>query len=132
MLKDTTRCRLWGWNPGPLDSESDALPLRHRAPLTSLCFIAKPEYIGGTQEFINASVGQSVLLPCQASAGYPPPSVTFSPMIDPTGQNRFSVSTKGMYIQNVQLGDRFVKYIFLVGGGGDGTALCSTAIIASH
>ena len=33
LLKDTKRSRLWGSNPGPLDSESDALPLRHRAPL---------------------------------------------------------------------------------------------------
>ena len=33
LLKDTTRCRLWGSNPGPLDSESNALPQRHRAPL---------------------------------------------------------------------------------------------------
>ena len=27
LLKDTTRLRLWGANPGPLDSESDVLPL---------------------------------------------------------------------------------------------------------
>ena len=31
MLKDTTRCRKWGSNPGPLDSKSDAGPVRHRA-----------------------------------------------------------------------------------------------------
>ena len=31
LLKDTTRCRLWGSNTEPLDSESDALPLRHSA-----------------------------------------------------------------------------------------------------
>ena len=31
LLKDTTRCRLWGSNQGPLNSESDALPLRHHA-----------------------------------------------------------------------------------------------------
>ena len=30
LLKDTARCRLWGSNPRPLDSESDALPLRHQ------------------------------------------------------------------------------------------------------
>ena len=30
LLKDTTRCRLWGSNPGPLNSVSDALPPRHR------------------------------------------------------------------------------------------------------
>ena len=41
MLKDTTRCRLWGSNPGPLDLESDALPLRHRAPLRKILTGAK-------------------------------------------------------------------------------------------
>ena len=34
LLKDTTRCHLWESNPGLLDSESDALPLRHRASPT--------------------------------------------------------------------------------------------------
>ena len=38
LLKDPTRCRLWGSNPGPLDSESDALSLRHRVPYI-FCFI---------------------------------------------------------------------------------------------
>ena len=28
--------RLWGSNPGPLDSQSDTLPLRHRAPCNIL------------------------------------------------------------------------------------------------
>ena len=32
LLKDTTRCRIWGSNPGPLDSEFDALPICHHAP----------------------------------------------------------------------------------------------------
>ena len=31
LFMDTTRCRLWRSNPGPLDSESDALQLHHRA-----------------------------------------------------------------------------------------------------
>ena len=35
LLKDTTWCCLCGSNPGPLDSESDALPLHHRA---LICF----------------------------------------------------------------------------------------------
>ena len=32
LLRDTTRRRMWGSNPGPLDSESDALTLLHRPP----------------------------------------------------------------------------------------------------
>ena len=35
LFNDQIRCRQWGSNPGALDSEPDALPLRHRAPLTS-------------------------------------------------------------------------------------------------
>ena len=29
LLKDTTGCRHWGSNPGPLNSESNVLPLCH-------------------------------------------------------------------------------------------------------
>ena len=36
MLKDRTCCRLWGSNPGPLDFESNALPLSHHAPWPEL------------------------------------------------------------------------------------------------
>ena len=35
LFNDQIRCRQWGSNPGALDSEPDALPLRHRAPLAS-------------------------------------------------------------------------------------------------
>ena len=36
LLKDTIHCCLWGSNPGPLDSESDALPLCQRFLLESV------------------------------------------------------------------------------------------------
>ena len=35
LFNDQIRCRQWGSNLGALDSEPDALPLRHRAPLAS-------------------------------------------------------------------------------------------------
>ena len=35
LFNDQIRCRQWVSNPGALDSEPDALPLRHRAPLAS-------------------------------------------------------------------------------------------------
>ena len=46
MLKDTTRCRLWGSNPGPIDWESNALPL---------CYLAPWHMIGSTKYFYGHS-----------------------------------------------------------------------------
>ena len=50
LLKDTTRCRLWGSNPGPLDLESDTLPLCHRAPWHMIC---STKYFYGHSSMIN-------------------------------------------------------------------------------
>ena len=42
LHKDTTRCRVLGSYPGSLDSESDALPLRHRALSTTVYLKYQP------------------------------------------------------------------------------------------
>ena len=44
LLKDTTR-RSWVSNPGPLDPESDALPLSHRALLWLWCSLESLQII---------------------------------------------------------------------------------------
>ena len=52
MLKDTTRGRLCGSNPGRLDSEFDALSLRQRAP-NNVEILAKLKSSKWLQSFIN-------------------------------------------------------------------------------
>ena len=63
MLKDTTQCRLWGSNPGPLDSEFDAQPLCLRRNLHILCMCMGQ--MGSQSAFVNADIEIRILLKCE-------------------------------------------------------------------
>ncbi|XP_053387477.1 hemicentin-1-like [Mercenaria mercenaria] len=66
--------------------------------------LAKPSYRGNSTEIVTSYLGQEVLLPCNAT-GYPPPTVSFTPSVDPTGKSRYRPTPGGMLIQNVQFSD---------------------------
>ena len=66
---------------------------------------AKPNFTNNSTETITAYIGQTVDLPCNSS-GYPPPSVTITPSIDPTGKNRYTMTSEGLRIRNLETGDQ--------------------------